>query len=106
MGRFADPGHRQQAFLLISPRSFVGVRLASVAALMAGTLLPPEIWLGDDERRRLSLMRSERRRDQFLAGHWLARELAAEHWGRTPESWEIADSAAGVPRFVPGTRKA
>ncbi|MFT4179025.1 MAG: 4'-phosphopantetheinyl transferase superfamily protein [Thermomonas sp.] len=35
-------------------------------------------WLGDDEATRLAAMTSPDRRRSFLAGHWLARELAAD----------------------------
>ena len=35
-------------------------------------------WLGEGERGRLQAMASPERRRSFLAGHWLARELAAE----------------------------
>lgn len=47
---------------------------AAAAATAAGLQ-----WLTDGERARLAEMRSPERRENFLAGHWQGRQLAA-HW--------------------------
>src|SRR5689334_9453600 len=57
-------------------------------------------WLGAAERERLQRISSVRRRQQFLAGHWLTRELAARHGGGAPESWEITSTPEGAPLLV------
>jgi 4'-phosphopantetheinyl transferase len=46
---------------------------------MAALLPPPDHWLGAGELQRWQSLQTARRRAQFLAGHWLARQTAA-HW--------------------------
>jgi 4'-phosphopantetheinyl transferase len=57
-------------------------------------------WLNTVEQRRLDAISVPKRRQQFLAGHWLAREMAAEVWGGSPQSWNINNSSTGAPQLV------
>jgi 4'-phosphopantetheinyl transferase len=57
-------------------------------------------WLSAPERERLSAISSALRRRQFLAGRWLAREMACRYWGGSPTSWEITTSENGAPVLV------
>ncbi len=57
-------------------------------------------WLGAAERNRLQRISSVHRRQQFLAGHWLTRELAARHSSGAPQSWEITSTPEGAPLLV------
>lgn len=54
-------------------------------------------WLSDEERARVDAMRSERRRRQFLSGHWLLRAMAAEYGGGEARQWEVSASPNGSP---------
>lgn len=54
-------------------------------------------WLSTEERQRLEEMRSDRRKEQFLAGHWLARCLAAHVLGGEPLQWTLCQHASGAP---------
>ncbi len=67
------------------------LRLARVEAIDIGSL----DWLTDEERRRFDGMASAERRDSFLAGHRLARELGAEWHG-------VAFTRVSVGRLVDG----
>ena len=58
--------------------------LAPIASVPAMTA-----WLGGGERDRLAAITSGPRRAQFLAGHVLARQLAAEFAGGAPEAWHF-----------------
>lgn len=59
----------------------------------------PEDWLTAVERARLDAMTAPRRRRQFVAGHRLARELAAQATGTHFDSWELHADALGAPRL-------
>ena len=87
------------------PTGSTTVRGAARITLAPLAALPPEAerdqdWLGAAERARLALISVPRRRRQFLAGHWLAREMAAQYAGDARHSWEIATSSDGAPRLV------
>lgn len=75
----------------------VEVRLAELAPLIAAAESDGLTWLSNEERSRLDAMRSESRRRQYLAGHWLIRCLAAEAFGGVPREWLLTASAEGVP---------
>ena len=58
-------------------------------------------WLAEDEQSRLVGMKGPRRRAQFLAGHWLARQrLAAVHGGDARRDWVLTAAVDGPPRVV------
>jgi 4'-phosphopantetheinyl transferase len=75
----------------------VEVRLAELSPLIAAAEIDGSTWLSHEERSRLDAMRSETRRRQYLAGHWLIRCLAAEMFGGAPSQWLLTASAEGVP---------
>jgi 4'-phosphopantetheinyl transferase len=54
-------------------------------------------WLNDLERARLARMGSALRRAQFLAGHRLARVMAAERSGHAAGDWNLLADADGAP---------
>ncbi|MFA5590011.1 MAG: 4'-phosphopantetheinyl transferase superfamily protein [Lysobacteraceae bacterium] len=77
-----------------------------LSALLAMT---PEglAWLGEEERERISTLNHPRRREQYLAGHWLARCLLAEAEGGEPLAWSLRRSESGAPlAFFRGRRSA
>ena len=56
-------------------------------------------WMGAAEMARLAAMRSPKRRRQFLAGHWLARAMAAELTGTHPAEWVLIAASQGAPEL-------
>jgi 4'-phosphopantetheinyl transferase len=63
---------------------------------------PGPAWLNAAERERLSHMTAPRRRLQFLAGHELARVLAAEASGTPFAEWDLVADEHGAPRLLLG----
>jgi len=55
--------------------------------------------MGDAELARLAAMGSEKRRRQFIAGHWLARDAAAGSTGTHPNDWLLVAAASGAPEL-------
>lgn len=79
----------------------VWVTLASVAAICQR--LPAQAdqpWLGAQERQRLSGITSPRRREQFLAGRWLARHCLADMLGGDWRGYELSAPEEGRPEVM------
>lgn len=57
-------------------------------------------WLSGDEHARLAGIGSERSRQRFLAGHWLAREAIAGHAGGQARDWWLVNPGGGKPVAV------
>lgn len=57
-------------------------------------------WLGAQERRRLGGITSLRRRNQFLAGRWLARHCLADMFGGDWRCHELSAPDEGRPEIV------
>lgn len=57
-------------------------------------------WLSATEAGRLARIGAPLRRRQYLAGHWLARCLAAGRHGGEPAAWQFGNDEAGRPRLV------
>ena len=74
-----------------SPRAVL--RLARIEAIGVGDAG----WLTAEERQRLDGMASGERRSSFLAGHWLAREMAATWHGVEPARLSVHRLADGRP---------
>ncbi len=73
------------------------VRLAGLAPLLAEAQAEGLGWLSDDERSRVEAIGSRSRREQFIAGHWLARWHAAEVVGGRPQQWCLSAADGGTP---------
>lgn len=54
-------------------------------------------WLGEEERERVSGLTHPGRRAQYLAGHWLARQLLAAVEGGDPFAWSLRRTESGAP---------
>lgn len=52
------------------------------------------------ERERLSAIRAEHRRAQFVGGRWLLRTLLAESLGGDPRDWHLDAGQDGPPRLL------
>ncbi len=75
------------------------LRLAALAPMHAQALAAGTDWLTPDETTRLAGMGSAHRRQQFLAGHWLVRVLAAQARGNESSAWQWA-RPEGEPAFL------
>jgi 4'-phosphopantetheinyl transferase len=68
-----------------------------------GALAPPGVgldWLAPAETQRLQTIQAPLRRRQYLAGHWLVRELAARLFGGEPAQWRWDDLAGPRPQLL------
>jgi 4'-phosphopantetheinyl transferase len=61
-----------------------------------------EAWLSPAERTRLLGIQAPLRRRQYLAGHWLARALAAQAFGGEPAQWRWDDQSGPRPQLLRG----
>lgn len=59
-----------------------------------------EGWLAPSERTRLQTIQAPLRQRQYLAGHWLVRELAARCFGGEPAQWRWDDQAGPRPQLL------
>ena len=75
------------------------VHVAAVDTLAAKAEAAGERWLTAGEQSRLIAIGTPLRRRQYLAGHWLLRELAAERLGGAPEHWRFDIDADPRPRL-------
>lgn len=72
------------------------IRLARVGEALES--LPRTLdWLTPEERTRHDGMRSPRRREQFLVGHWLLRIVGAGFGGSSPDDWSFLVDEHGRP---------
>jgi 4'-phosphopantetheinyl transferase len=56
--------------------------------------------MGEAEMARLAAMGSEKRRRQFIAGHWLARAAAAGFTRTSPNDWLLVAATNGAPEIL------
>jgi 4'-phosphopantetheinyl transferase len=96
MGESAASRHRCQGIVL---NQDVEICLASVSAPLAAAGSNCAQWMGEAELARLAAMGSETRRRQFIAGHWLARDVAAGFTGTNPHDWLLVAAANGAPEL-------
>jgi 4'-phosphopantetheinyl transferase len=73
--------------------------LASLADVEARLPGPGTAWLTAGEDLRLQGIVSALRRRQYLAGHWLLREMAAEAFGDAPPAWRFETDDDPRPRL-------
>ena len=80
------------------------VVVARVAEVLAQAPPASQTWLSASEYARLQRLRVSARRDHYLAGHWLLRQLLATHCGNVPEAWSLSERdgssaawSAGLP---------
>lgn len=76
--------------------------VARVADVLAQAPPGAETWLSASEYARLQRLRVSARRDHYLAGHWLLRQLLATHCGGAPEAWSLRERD-GLPPQIDGS---
>lgn len=59
-----------------------------------------DAWLTPAERTRLQAIQAPLRQRQYLAGHWLVRQLAARLFGGEPDRWRWDDQAGPRPQLL------
>ncbi|WP_373375799.1 4'-phosphopantetheinyl transferase superfamily protein [Cupriavidus nantongensis] len=75
----------------------VWLHLGSVSAL-AAQAPGGQSWMSASERARLAGMPATRRRAQFVAGRWLARNVLAQAFGGNWNDWLLTDSEDAPPQ--------
>lgn len=80
------------------------VRLGSLDDVERDALAAGESWLTQHEHDRMLAISAPQRRRQFLAGHWLARVLAAQACGGEPGQWRLDTVDDPRPRLSCGGR--
>jgi phosphopantetheinyl transferase len=76
------------------------VRLLALSDFSADSHADALTWLNAEERARLAAISATRRRLQFIAGHHLARCMAAAWAGGTPDEWQLQAQPGGAPMLV------
>ena len=66
----------------------IHVACSPVAELLREAPRPTD-WMTSQEQQRLALLRTDKRRDQFLAARWQARRLLACALGGSPADWPL-----------------
>ena len=72
-------------------------RTSSVLAAMPDTGTQ---CLSDSEQTRLEAIKINARREQYIAGHWLVRELLARAFGGEPAQWQLLERKSNPPQVV------
>jgi 4'-phosphopantetheinyl transferase len=73
------------------------VDMVRVARVLADLPPDPAAWLSESEQARLAQLRHAGRRDQYLAGHWLARVLLARAFGGVAIQWQLRERKSQAP---------
>jgi 4'-phosphopantetheinyl transferase len=75
----------------------VWVGIARLADVLAGAPADEADWLSASERERIATLRVPARRAQYLAGHWLARQLLARGFGDDAARWLLVECRSRPP---------
>jgi 4'-phosphopantetheinyl transferase len=78
------------------------VRLDRVDAVLQRAPADTDGWLSPSERERIPRLRVDARRRQYLAGHWLLRELLAEIGGGGALDWALRERRSQAPAVDAG----
>lgn len=80
--------------------SMMRLRVARIAEVIARAPVDAATWLSPSERERGAQLQVPARRDQFLSGRWLTRELLAEHAGGHAIDWTLQERRSLPPAVV------
>lgn len=83
-----------------TPGLVTHLTLESVAAVDAGLAGLGLDWLSQEEEARLSTMSAPRRRTQFIAGRWLARQCLAAQGGGRWQDYALSAPDDGAPQLL------
>lgn len=62
-------------------------------------------WLSESEQARVSTLREDARRNHYLAGHWLVRELLSQAFAKPPSYWLLQERKSLAPKVIHGDRE-
>ena len=78
------------------------VEIARTDEVLARLPEPYSLWLSESEQARLVTLKVEARRNHYLAGHWLTRELLAHGFGGAPGAWALSERKSLPPQVLGG----
>lgn len=78
------------------------VEIARTDEVLARLPEPYSLWLSDSEQARLPTLKVETRRNHYLAGHWLTRELLSQAFGKTAMDWSLQERRSQAPQVLGG----
>ncbi len=81
------------------------VEIARTAEVLARIPASDSTWLSDSEQARVATLKIDARRDHYLAGHWLARELLSWAFGETPAYWSLQERKSLAPKVMNGDQE-
>ena len=81
------------------------VEIARTEEVLARIPSPHSTWLSDSEQARAATLRIDARRDHYLAGHWLVRELLSQAFGKTPSCWSLQERKGLPPKVMNGDQE-
>ncbi len=76
------------------------LQVARIAEVLPRLPAETSAWLSPSELERLAGLRVPARRDQYLAGHWLAREQLAALAGGVATSWQLQERRSLPPAVL------
>lgn len=74
--------------------------VSRIDAVLSALPAAPSSWLSDSEQSRLARLHVGRRRQHYLAGHWLARCLLAKQYGGLAADWQLSERADLPPAVL------
>lgn len=78
-------------------RPTLALRVARIADVLRRAPVGGSGWLSPSERERYAGLRVAARANQYLAGHWLAREVLAELLGGQAADWPLRERRSRAP---------
>ncbi len=75
--------------------------LVPMVSLPEGAIDTASSFLNQKEMLRLETLAAPSRREQFVAGRWLVRQLLCEMFGGKPASWHLHIASSGAPEIFP-----
>ena len=76
------------------------VQVARIADVLTAMPADHTAWLSPSEHARLATLHLPARRDQYLAGHWLARCVLAANFGGDAHSWFLEQRQSKPPAVI------
>lgn len=85
--------------------SIAFVEVARTEEVLARIPEQDSTWLSDSEQARVAMLRIDARRNHYLAGHWLVRELLSRAFGETPAYWSLQERKSLAPKVINGDQE-
>lgn len=76
------------------------VEIVRTEEVLARMPTPDSTWMSDSELTRIAALLIEARRNHYLAGHWLVRELLCRAFGKAPSCWSLQERKSLPPKVV------